>query len=175
MIYKIVNTKENNRKLTNIKPSTKKSAEFWGDFYEKIPKNKAKPKTNIFDIDDDMISNILNYIGRKDVVNLLVTNKNLFAIVSPLTDFYYEFNQEFSWKYFRDKKFRERVVQRVGDIKNKLSLDLGRCSNITFLSAHGLEYLYDKYSDITDVSALGGVHTLNLSAFYYNNHKLANI
>ena len=162
---KNVNSKENNSKLAIIKQSTKKPAEFCGDFYEKVPKIKAKPKTNIFDIDGKCISNILNYTGINDVLNLLAANNNLFAMVSPLTDFYYKLNKHYSLKYFHDKKFRERVIKRVGDIKNKLSLNLSECSSITDVSALGGVHTLDLYmcSNITDVSALGGVHTLDLS------------
>ena len=136
---KFVNSKENNNKLANIKPSTKKSAEFWGDFYKKIPKTKAKPKTNIFDILNENLFNIGNFLMTKDF-------KNLWESINFINTPYLEALKEF----FVDKR-KGKLDLSNSDIK-----DVRALSRLYKLNLSGCK-------NVTDVSALGGVHSLNLS------------
>ena len=79
-----------------------------------------------------------------DITQLLHSNRFFFFEVKTIVKYYWRLTRMFSKKYLESASFRLTVERRVKDISKRLSLDLSYCDNIT------------------DVSALGGVHTLRL-------------
>ncbi len=77
---------------------------------------------------------------------------------------YWKLNKTYSLKYYDDEAFRTVVHSRVENPSKQLSLNLTRCSTITDVGALGGVHTLDLSGcgKITDVSALGGVHTLDL-------------
>ena len=75
-------------------------------------------------------------------MSFTATNKHFYKMRRHL---YLRLNRTYSLKYYQDEEFRAHVHSRLENPSIQLSLDLRGCSKIT------------------DVSALGGVHTLDLS------------
>ena len=114
----------------------------------------------------------------------LFTNPDLFRVIDEYTDLRslcdtctlllqfkkyitYKLNRDYSLMYYNDILFRQRVLNKIFNPYKQLHLDLSDC-NITDVSAlnnvHTLN-LRNCYK-ITDVSALGNVHTLDLFRCY---------
>ena len=72
---------------------------------------------------------------------------------------------KYSLKFYEDEEFRNRVLSSIKYPSNQLSLDLSYCDNVSDVSALGGVHTLDLRccDNVTDVSALGKVHTLNLS------------
>ena len=77
----------------------------------------------------------------------------------------YKLKQKYSLLYYNDLLFRNRVLNNIFNSNKQLYLNLQICNKITDVSALGNVHTLDlSYCDkITDVSALGNVHTLDLS------------
>ena len=99
-----------------------------------------------------------------DITELLHANKFFFFKAKPIIK-YWRLTKDCSKRYQKSKSFRLAAKGRVKDTSTQLSLNLSYCSNITDVSAlEGVHTLnLSRCRNITDVSALGGVHTLNLS------------
>ena len=94
-------------------------------------------------------------------MSLTTTNRYFYNLRRHL---YWKLTKTYSLKYYEDEKFRANVHSRVENPSIQLSVDLSECSNITDVSALGGVHTLNLSwcSKITDVSALGGVHTLDL-------------
>ncbi len=105
-------------------------------------------------IPDDIMDVIIKYVDNK---HLYDCNKYLNSLK------YYNFNREYSLKYYDDEQFRKLVQLKIP--KNKLSLNLSCCDKIVDVSMLAKLHTLDlsQCDNITDVSMLGGLHTLNLS------------
>ena len=80
--------------------------------------------------------------------------------------FYWKLNKTNSLKYYHDKDFYNYINSRVFDGNKQLSIDLfGCCYNITDVSCLGNVHTLDLSGGrkITDFSCLGNVYDLNLS------------
>ena len=99
-----------------------------------------------------------------DITKLLHANKFFFFKVKPIIK-YWRLTKDCSKRYQKSKSFRLAVKRRVKDTSTQLSLNLSWCDDITDVSAlGGIHTLHlSRCSNVTDVSALGGVHTLDLS------------
>ena len=76
---------------------------------------------------------------------------------------YYIFCKKYSLKYYEDPIFYNFINQYIYT-KKYLSIELSECTSITDVSALGNVHTLDlSYTNITDVSELGNVHKLNLS------------
>ena len=96
-------------------------------------------------IPDDIIDVIIKYVDNK---HLYDCNKYLNSSK------YYNFNKKYSLKYYDNAQFRKLVQLKIP--KNKLSLNLSHCKNITDVSILGELHKLDlSCSKITDVSMLG--------------------
>jgi hypothetical protein len=84
-----------------------------------------------------------------DLRNLCDACKLLSTLKTYIT---YKLTKEYSFMYYDDVLFRNRVLNKICNPYKQLYLNLSDC-DITDVSD----------CDITDVSALGNVHTLNLS------------
>ena len=112
----------------------------------------------------------------------LFTNPDLFRFIYEYTDLrslcdtctllltfkqyiIYKFNKKYSLMYYDDILFRQRVLNKIANPNKQLHLDVSNCNQITDVSALGNVHTLDLTycCDITDVSALGNVHTLDLS------------
>ena len=115
----------------------------------------------ITNLPDDVFRNIREFVPIDAL--FLVANRHLHAMKRRLH--YYRFTKECSLEYHASKTFREHVKRRISDISLQLSLCLINYNHIRDMSALGGVDSLDlpECSNITDVSALGGVHTLNLS------------
>ena len=80
----------------------------------------------------------------------------------------YKLNKEYSLMYYDNVLFRNGVLSKIINPYKQLYLNLTCCDKITNISALGnVHTLNLSYCDkITDVSTLGRVHTLNLSYCY---------
>ena len=70
-------------------------------------------------------------------------------------------NKRYSLLYVENEPFREKISSLILDPGRQLALCLSFCSNITDVSALGGVHTFNVSGG--SVSALGGVHTLNLS------------
>ena len=113
------------------------------------------------DLPDDVFRQIHEF-HPIDVL-LLQWNRYFHAMKGRL--YYFKFSKGYSLQYHTSDVHREQVQRRISDVSRQLSLELTGSSNITDVSALGGVHTLNLSgcSSITDVSALGGVHTLNLS------------
>ena len=120
---------------------------------------EEKRKIQITDLPVDILRLISLFVS---VNKFTSTCRDLFFGVKP--QLYWRLNKTHSLKYYEDEAFRRLVDSRIENISLQLSLNLRYCSKITDVSAlggvHTLDLRYCR--SITDVSALGGVHTLIL-------------
>ena len=74
-------------------------------------------------------------------------------------------DRDVAMRFYRDNAFRIYVFSRVQNPSRPISLYLRCCSGVTDVSALGKVHTLDlsQCSGVTDVSALGEVHTLDLS------------
>ena len=117
-------------------------------------------KIQIIDLPVDILRLVSLFVS---VNQLTSTCRDLFFGVKP--QLYWRLNQTHSWKYYEDEAFCALVYSRIENISQQLSLYLSQCSRITDVSTLGgvhTLHLRNCYR-ITDVSALGEVHTLYLS------------
>ena len=161
---KFVNSKENNNKLASIMPSTVQEVE---KFFRRTKiktrilsklniekptlkkserKEKRKPKTNIFDIVNENLFNIGNFLMTNDF-------KNLWESINFVNTPYLDALREF----FVDKMNKLKLDLSKSDIK-----DVRALSRLYKLNLSGCK-------NITDVSALKKVYELDLS--YCHNIK----
>jgi hypothetical protein len=107
-----------------------------------------------------VVFELMRYI---DVTNLLNTTKLLKNVKKKFI--YRKLNKEYSLEYYNHEEFRSIVNNSVEKSNKQISLDLKYCHNITDVSALGnVHTLYLRYcNNITDLSALGKVHTLDLN------------
>ena len=124
-------------------------------------------KVKITDLPEEIIMKLQELVP-VDYISLMHVSSFFFAMKGRWH--YYKFKTYYSRQYHASQAFREHVQERIGDISKRLSLNvstLNNISNITDVSAlggvHTLDLSYCR--NITDVSALGGVHTLNLCGF----------
>ena len=99
-------------------------------------------KVKITDLPEEIIVKLEELVPF-DFKSLMHVSSLLFAMKGRWH--HYKFNREYSRQYCGSQAFRGHVHDRIGDISKRLSLRLSDCDNIR------------------DVSALGGVHTLDLS------------
>ena len=99
---------------------------------------------SILSLADNIFIGILEFLDRKKRRKFYKINKHLNQIYKLYTykNSYIRLNKRNSLKYYEDEEFRTLVLSRVENPSNQLSLNLRNCTYIT------------------DVSALGGVHTL---------------
>jgi hypothetical protein len=83
-------------------------------------------------------------------------------IINPLTN---KLNDDYSFMYYDDISFRNRVLSKIFNPYKQLHLDLSWCLNIEDVSSLGNVHTLNLRlcDNIEDVSALGKVHNLNLS------------
>ena len=113
-------------------------------------------------------------------MNSIFTNSDLFRVIDTYTDLRslcdtcrsfatlkkyinYKLNKQYSLMYYDYILFRNIVLNKIFNPIKQLHLNLNGCKNITDVSTLGNVHTLDlSYCEITDVSALGNVHTLNL-------------
>ena len=120
---------------------------------------EEKRKTNFTDIPAEVLRLIFDLGGYS---SLTATNRYFYNM---RRQWYLKLNNRYSLKYYEDQQFRSYVHSRVENPSTQLSLALSGCWNITDVSALGGVHTLNLIGcyNITDVSALGGVHTLDLS------------
>ena len=111
----------------------------------------------------------------------LFTNPDLFRVINTYTDLrslcdtctvlstlkkyiFYLFNKKYSFMYYDDISFRNRVLNKIFNPNKQLHLQLSNSSyRITDVSALGNVHTLNLCDcEIEDVSMLGNVHTLDL-------------
>ena len=115
-------------------------------------------KTNITHLPEDVLRLIIVEFGGR---SLTETNRHFYNVRRHL---YLRLNGTYSLKYHEEEDFRILVHSRVENPSNQLRLTLRGCSSITDVSALGGVHTLDlsHCSNITDVSALSNVYTINL-------------
>jgi hypothetical protein len=94
---------------------------------------------------------------------LLNTSKRLLDVKHRL--FYWSFRSASSKQFYSSEEFRERLRGLMHDYRKQLSLNLSGFDDVSDVSALGHVHRLDlsRCYNVSDVSALGHVHTLNLS------------
>ena len=112
---------------------------------------------NIF-FNIDLFRNIAEYIDLRSLCDTC----RLFATLKKYIN--YKFNKEYSLMYYDDILFRNKVLSKIFNPLKQLHLDLSYCENITDVSALGNVHTLNLSccNKITDVSALKNVYTLTL-------------
>ena len=127
---------------------------------ENIRDCKEKRKANFANLPIDVLRLIIDVSGERK--SLTATNRYFYNLRRHL---YWTLTKTYSLKYYEDEEFRTDVHSRLENPSIQLHLDLSGCNNITDVSALGGVHTLNLSgcSNLTDVSALGGVHTLDLS------------
>jgi Leucine-rich repeat (LRR) protein len=114
--------------------------------------------TNIFSNID-----LFRYINKYTDLRSLCDTCLLFATLKKYIN--YKLNKKYSLMYYDDISFRNMVLHKIFNPYKQLDLYLSLCDNITDVSTLGNVHTLDLSccDYITDVSALGNVHTLILS------------
>ena len=122
-----------------------------------------KKKSIIFSLSDNSFTEVLSFLSNRNNLNAIDKNLNRIYKLYLYNNSYIRLNRYYSIRYYEDEEFRTFVHSRVENPSNQLSLDLSECRNITDVSAlGGVHTLTLTNCGITDVSTLGGVDTLNL-------------
>ena len=116
-------------------------------------------KTNLTHLPLDVLRLVFEFCEGSN--SLTATNRYFYNVRRHL---YLRLSRKYSLEYYEDEDFRTLICSRVENPSVQLSLDLRDCRNITDVSALGGVHTLDlsECEKITDVSALGGVHTLDL-------------
>ena len=130
---------------------------------EVISRNSACIGIDVNSLHADIFHLLSRYLAREEFQAFLHVNKHVhdeyigYRLIS--------LNKRYSLLYVENEPFREKISSLILDPGRQLALCLSFCSNITDVSALGRVHSLNLSfcSSITDVSALGGVHTLNLS------------
>jgi len=130
-----------------------------------ISRMEEKRKIQITDLPVDIFILISLFVS---VNKLTSTCRDLFFGVKPHLYLYWRLNTTHSLKYYEDEAFRALVHSRIENISLQLSLNLSGCYGITDVSALGGVHTLDLSNchGITDVSDLCEVHTLILRYCY---------
>ena len=117
-------------------------------------------KTQFSDLNVDCLRMIIGFLENSDQLGLFPCCRMLYGFKKDLHYFY--LNHKYSKKYYIDPEFRDLIKSKVQDISKQVSVNLSWCNNITDVSALGGVHTLDlsNCKKITDLSALGGVHTL---------------
>jgi hypothetical protein len=120
---------------------------------------EEKRKINFTDLPLDVLHLVIEFSRQSR--SLTATNRHFYKVRRHL---YWKLNRTYSFYYYDDEDFRTLVHSRVENPSKQLSLNLRKCSDITDVSALGGVHTLDLSDcrNIYDVSALWGVHTLNL-------------
>ena len=104
-----------------------------------------------------VVFELMRYI---DVTNLLNTTKLLKNVKRKFI--YRKLNKKYSLEYYDNEEFRIIIHNSVKNPNKQISLYLSNCYKITDISALGKVHtlILSHCYDITDVSALGNVHKL---------------
>ena len=105
---------------------------------------------------------IAEYIESQDLKSLCDTCKPCAEFKKYLM---YILTKQYSLLFYSNTLFRDLVLSKIFNPIKQLHLNLSNCFNITDVSALGNVHTLDLTCcrNITDVSSLGNVHTLNLS------------
>jgi hypothetical protein len=109
----------------------------------------------IIKLPNEILGKIQEYIY---LINLFNACTELYEIKKMV--YYFKFNKNYSLQYHQDQR---KFLEKINYISKQLSLNLSD-TNITDVSALGNVHTLKLSSchNLTDVSALGNVHTLNL-------------
>ena len=120
---------------------------------------EEKRKTNFTDIPTEVLRLIVDLGGYSIYSSLTATNRYFYDVRRYL---FLKLNKTYSRKYYDDEHFQTLVHSRLENPTKQLSLDLSDYNKISDVSALGGVHTLDlsDCNKITDVSALGGVHTL---------------
>jgi hypothetical protein len=120
-------------------------------------------KTQFSDLNVDCLRIIIGFLSNNGMKSIFDVNKLIHDMKRIF--YYYRLNLESSKRYYIDPEFRDLIKSKVCDISKQISVNLSGCDEITDVSALGGVHTLDLFSclNIIDVSALGGVHTLWLS------------
>ena len=106
---------------------------------------------------------LFRYINEYTDLRSLCDTSVLFASLKQYIT--YKLNDDYSFMYYDDISFRNRVLSKIFNPYKQLHLDLSWCLNIEDVSSLGNVHTLNLRlcDNIEDVSALGKVHNLNLS------------
>ena len=130
--------------------------------------SSEQKKTQFSDLNEDCLRMIIGFLENSDQLGLFPCCRMLYGFKRDLHYFY--LNAEYSKKYYIDPEFRNLIKSKVSDISKQISVNLSYLDDITDVSALGGVHTLNLSccNRITDVSALGGVHNLKLQQLYKN-------
>jgi len=111
---------------------------------------------------EDMTRYIVDYLNEQDIRSLFNTSRRLTSMKKKFV--YWMLNKNQSLRYQADSSIRLQIEALVNNPRAQISLNLTYCYRLSDVSALGNVHTLDlRYCDaISDASALGNVHTLNL-------------
>ena len=112
---------------------------------------------------EDMTRYIVDYLNEQDIHSLFNTSMRLASMKKKFV--YWKLSKNQSLRYQADSSIRLQIEALVNNPRAQISLNLTYCYRLSDVSALGNVHTLDlRYCDaISDASALGNVHTLNLS------------
>jgi len=113
---------------------------------------------------EDMTRYIVDYLNEQDIRSLFDTSMRLASMKKKFV--YWKLNKNQSLRYQADSSIRLQTEALVDNPRGQISLYFRNCTEISDVSALGNVHTLNltDCSGISDVSALGNVHTLNLSS-----------
>ena len=131
-------------------------------------------RLEIVQMDDTVLNeSFWQVMGIVDIMRIIqeyVDLREFFAISKTLIEtkrhvLYWKLNVAASVRYYEDVEFQRVIREKVVNVSKQLNLHFRDCDKITDVSALGNVHTLDlsRCDKVTDVSALGNVHTLTLS------------
>lgn len=113
---------------------------------------------------DHIFQQIQEFLDDSDTVNSILNVSGKFQD-SKKSNFYWKLNRKYSLEFHRNVSYKFRLDTLLTDVKKQLSLTFGSNNKISDVSALGNVHALDLRScyGISDVSTLGNVHTLDIS------------
>ena len=110
----------------------------------------------------DIFSLLQSYLARDEFQAFLHSTKHVHG--EYVSRRYLSLKRKYSVLYCENTTFRERILSLILDPRRQLAINLSECDSITDVSMLGGVHTLDLSgcSGVTDVNMLGGVHTLNL-------------
>ena len=112
---------------------------------------------------EDMTRYIVDYLNEQEIRSLFNTSIRLASMKKKF--FYWKLNNDQSLRYQADSSIRLQIEALVDNPRGQISLYFRNCTEISDVSALGNVHKLNlsNCKAISDVSALGNVHILNLS------------
>jgi hypothetical protein len=124
---------------------------------------RGRETCGVHSLNVDIFGLLQSYLAREEFQAFLHANKHVHS--EYISRRYISLNKKYSMLYYESASFRERILSMILNPRRQLAINLSACSGVTDVSMLGGVHTLNLSNcrGVTDVGMLGGVHTLNLS------------